>query len=70
MQSERTCVRGSVRSLVLMGWSWQQLASFNGNLKAIGPSISLLRVSCSWAYEVGDLSNGTYVCLGLLVSFH
>lgn len=53
-----------------MGWSWQQLASFNGNLKAIGPSISLLRVSCSWAYEVGDLSNGTYVCLGLLVSFH
>ena len=53
-----------------MGWSWQHLASFNGNLKAIGPSISLLRVSCFWAYEVGDLSNETYVCLGLLVSFH
>lgn len=55
-----------------MGWSWKQLASFNGNLKAMGagPSTSLLSISRSWAYKVEDLSKGTYICLGLLVSCH
>lgn len=59
MHAEKPCFSGPVGSLTCMGWSQQELASFNGDPKVTGAGVSIracYSISHSWVYEVGALS--------------
>lgn len=58
MHAEKPCFSGPVGSLTSRGWSQQELASFNGDLKVAGAGVSIrarYRIAHSWVYEVGAL---------------